>query len=736
MDEAAWTARSLFTSAVALPADQREAFVAKSDAPEQMKEEVMGLLRIHQQGDDEFLEPTPVDELGLGFTQVGDYKIVRRIAAGGMGVVFEGQDTRLGRSVAIKVLPPYLSDLPDARNRLIHEARVAAKLEHQGIVPVFDVVLTDSVVAIVSQYIDGQTFDDLLRVRILEDGIDSRTIVKYFISLAKALQHAHEAGVIHRDLKPSNILLDSSTGQPRITDFGIAKLLTQTEVMHTSSGAGTCYYMSPEQTREDSGGIGPGSDIFSLGIVLYQMLTGERPFDGSTRDSVIEAIRSGHVVPPRQHTSAIHRDLELVCMKMLETVPEYRYVSCAELAEDLERYMRGVPVLASPPSIARRARELLISRRQVLVRAGLLTVGVSGGAYLAARLLDSRATVTIRATGKDDVHVLVSKWLPSELRFATITRSRKQTSMFRAEPGMYRISIMYAQNGQRVLREFDRQVDTDDLIVDCSGRARIPSLRTMVYVDPDQLGIDKDRLSPEYYELVQHVEPFYIDPYEVSCREYRAFILDTGRPQPPLWPSPYDERWDDLPVTTVTGLDAIAYAEWAGKRLTTFPEWQLMARGGEELRHPWGDSSDARDTVYSGGSREDAYANWGVIDAAARRSGKGNAIERENFLARVWPVNQTSRDLRMLGAEGESAVHNVLGNVSEWTSTPFAWNPTGQKLEVDYRARVICGLPWGEPGGLPKEADLQSRSVDDVGRMTMGRGFRCAISDPKKMSQN
>jgi formylglycine-generating enzyme required for sulfatase activity/tRNA A-37 threonylcarbamoyl transferase component Bud32 len=742
MGNPTWTTRKLFTSAVALPVERREDFVALSNATDQMKAEVMELLRIHQQGDDDFLQPTSLDEFDFGFTQVGDYKIVRRVAAGGMGVVFEGVDTRLKRRVAIKVLPPYLSDLPDARSRLIHEARVAARLEHQGIVPVFDVVISSSVVAIVSQYVDGQTFDELLHERAHSDSVDARATAEQFIMIARALHHAHGSGVVHRDIKPSNILIDSATGHPRITDFGIAKVLTQTEVMHTSTGAGTCYYMSPEQTREDSEGIGPCSDIFSLGIVLYQVLTGKRPFDGSTRDSVIDAIRSGHVIQPRQHNSAIPHDLELVCLKMLEIDPGYRYRSCADLSGDLDRYLRGVPVRASPPSIGRLTRELMMNRRQALVRAGLLTVGVSGGAYIATRLVDSRATVSIR-TGADDAQVQIQQWQPSEMRFTLLSRDRGGRSSFRAERGIYRISISTSEGGKAVLREFDRYVDTDDVYILGSVYAETPDLDTMVPIDPIQLGLDEGAVSQEYYDLVKHVEPFLIDRFEVSCGQYRRFILATGYPQPPLWPTPYDERWDDLPVTTVTGLDATTYAEWAGKRLPTFPEWQLMARGKQEYRYPWeGTSSDAPEMAYAGGGREGAFANWGMIDDAARRMGSSYAIERDHFLSRVRPVHQVSKDIRSVNESGsqgtntQRSIHNLFGNVSEWTSTPFAWNPSGRKLEINYRARFICGLPWGQLGRRDTEADLRTYSVDDVGLMTTGRGFRCAISNPQRLSQN
>lgn len=729
MSDTGPTARSLFTQAVALPESEREAFVRASAVPDTVKQEVLRLLQFHGVKDDSFLEPAQISPLVQSSQRVGEYDIISRIAAGGMGVVFLGRDTRLNRRVAIKVLPPYLNDLPEARNRLIHEAKVAAKLQHEGIVPVFDVVITDTVVAVVSQYIEGNTLESLLRTSQGDTAFNPQEAVQLVRSVACALQHAHQAGVIHRDLKPSNILIESESQNPKITDFGIAKVLTQTEVLHTSAGAGTCYYMSPEQTRESSDAVGPPSDIFSLGIVLYQLLTGKRPFDGPTRDSIIESIRNGDVVRPRVVSSVLSRDIELVCLKMLEVDPSYRYQTCDELVDDLDRYIDGRPVLASPPSLARQAREILVTRRQLLVRAGLLGMGVSGGAWVATRLLDTRATLNI-STGSSQARIHLSRWIPSEFRFEHTGLGSGRQHRSRLDAGMYRIAVEYPQS----LREFDRYIDAQNVSVESVPMNESEVLADMVHVDPLSSTTQPSSAEASFNDLVQHVKPFLIDRFEVSNGMYREFVTATGHQPPPIWPQPYDRSWDDLPVCMVTGADALAYAEWRGKRLPTYPEWQLMARGLAAAFYPWGNERPASDPSLDRLDQASSLGNWGKRDMRPKMTQEVSDEIREHYLQNVWPVGQFSLDHRIWpvpqssSAPNPGTIQNLLGNVSEWTSTPFSWRDTNGDLVVNYQGRYICGQPWAEPGGWTSALDLTAYATDVIDQFTLGRGFRCARS--------
>ena len=729
MSEASWTSRTLFTQAIALPASEQTDFIAQCNASEEIKSEVLRLLQFHRVEDEDFLEPSAPEEWGQGFRSVGDYAIESRIAAGGMGVVFLGRDTRLNRRVAIKVLPPYLNDLTDARNRLIHEAKVAAKLEHPGIVPVYDIVITDSVVAVVSQFIDGQTLDSWMKAGGSRGEGGSESSVQLMRSVAEALGHAHRAGVVHRDLKPSNILIDAQSGQPKITDFGIAKVLTQTEVLHTSAGSGTCYYMSPEQTRESSDGLGPESDIFSLGIVLFQMLTGTRPFDGPTRESIVDAIRSGNLTAPRQLDSSIARDLELILLKMLEVEPGYRYRSCEELVQDLDRYLEGRPVLASPPSLGRRARELVLSRRQMLIRTGMLAAGLTGGSYVASRLLDNRALLQV-TTGSASAGISVYRWIPTEYRHVLVGKRDRRGSTIRLDDGMYRVRVQYPTG----FREFDRFLGEDPVSIESSPPQGTDDVARMVRVSLPDSGWDQSSAPEDYLDLIRHVQPFYIDLHEVSCSEYRAFVLATGHPPPPLWPDPYDAAWDELPVTMVSGEDATAYAEWCGKRLPTYPEWQLMARGPYADPYPWGGELPNWGAFENPRDRSASYGNWGQNDLRPKMTVRASEEVRVYFLKNAWPVTQRSRDERSadssaLQQDGNSGIiRNLLGNVSEWTSTPFARLDASGELTIDYSDRFICGQPWAEPGGDIKALDLAGWAADSVDQATLGRGFRCARS--------
>lgn len=728
MAEPPMNTRSLFTAAIALPADERIAFVQRASVPDEVKAQVQELLKHHRDEGDDFLEPHQGTAWKEEPRWIEHYRIDSRIAAGGMGVVYLGTDTRLNRKVAIKVLNPILHDADDARERLIHEAKVTAKLKHPGIVPVFDVVITSSVVAIISQYIDGPTLESRIKDRTtdhLQSFDEDAEIVR---QIALALDHAHASRVVHRDLKPSNVILDRDSGTPMLTDFGIAKLLSQTEVLHTSAGAGTCYYMSPEQTKEHSDDITPASDVFSLGIIFYQLLTGARPYNGPTRDVVIEKIREGSVRPPRELNPAIPRDLELVCLKMLEPEMTYRYATCRELVDDLERFQQGVPVLASPPSLARRARELVYSRRQMLTVSGVLIASLAAGGYGVYRLFDTRRLMTI-VTDSRDARITVHKWNPLTFRFTPYSRGRGSTHNVRVGEGMYRIAVETPQG----FLEYDRIITSESTDIEVQTTSKVADTTDMVRIeltDPTLLELG----DPEFQSRVRDVRPFLIDQHEVSCGQYKKFVDETGHPRPPIWPTPYDPAWDTLPVTTVTADDARAYAEWCGKRLPTVSEWYLAARGTSGDRYPWGNEPPEIVSLEDWArQREDSYGNWGFVDRRTKNRVPINDVLRDYVRTSLWPVDLQSKDCRTWGDTNSKnragTVFNLLGNVSEWTSSPFNLRTPTDQVPTNYDMRFVCGQPWAEEVDYREFINLADNHIGDwANQQLIGRGFRCALS--------
>jgi serine/threonine protein kinase len=280
---------------------------------------------------------------------VGNYDIIEPLGQGGMGVVYKAFDQRLQRVVALKVLLLFASGLAPkehlARFRL--EALAVAKLQEPHIVQIYDIGEDEGYPYIVLEYVAGGTLAEKLRT---EGPMIPRAAAETVAKLARAVHHAHTQGVLHRDLKPSNVLL-TPDGQPKVADFGLAKIqeLPKEDAPLTLSGmiVGTPSYMAPEQAASELEAIGPAADIYSLGAMLYELLTGRPPFQGKSVMGTLSQIATGQVVAPHTLKPAVGLELSAICLKCLEKEPRKRYNSAKELAEDLERWLAGQPIMAS-----------------------------------------------------------------------------------------------------------------------------------------------------------------------------------------------------------------------------------------------------------------------------------------------------------------------------------------------------------------------------------------------------
>lgn len=287
----------------------------------------------------------------------GDYELLSEIARGGMGVVYKARQHNLNRIVALKmILTGQLASSAEVK-RFYLEAEAAAKLEHPGIIPIYEIGQQDGQHFFSMSYVQGASLADRLK-----DGpVAPREATQITMKVAEAIAYAHRHNVIHRDLKPANILIDSD-GQPKVTDFGLAK---KTEVANdlTASGQvlGTPSYMPPEQALGQSEGVGPSADIYSLGAILYALLTGRAPFQS---DNVIDTLRQvieQDPVPPRRLNSVIHPDLETICLKCLCKQPEKRYQSAADLQDELQRFLSGEPILAKASTVLSRTWSTMVA---------------------------------------------------------------------------------------------------------------------------------------------------------------------------------------------------------------------------------------------------------------------------------------------------------------------------------------------------------------------------------------
>ena len=290
----------------------------------------------------DLLAETTVGSVGGRNRLIGQFELLQLVGIGAFGEVWKAKDSELDRYVAVKL--PHLKKMGGQNaEQFLREARAAAQLKHPNIVPVFEVGRHEQVLFIVSQFIDGVSLEDFLSAKKLS----IREAVAMIATIAEAIGYAHAAGVIHRDLKPSNILLDENR-KPYIVDFGLAKR-DSGEVTVTMDGAilGTPLYMSPEQARGEAHSVDARTDIYSLGVILFRLLTHELPFRGN-RPMLLHQIVQAEPPTLRSLNSAIPRDIEIITLKCLQKDREKRYSNCFEFVQDLRRFLNGEVIKARP----------------------------------------------------------------------------------------------------------------------------------------------------------------------------------------------------------------------------------------------------------------------------------------------------------------------------------------------------------------------------------------------------
>ncbi len=322
---------------------------------------------------------------GMRVKYFGDYELLEEIARGGMGVVWKARQNSLNRTVAIKmILAGKLAGLAEVQ-RFLREAEAAANLQHPNIVAIHEVGEHDGQNYFSMDYVEGRDLGALVR----EGTLPAQRAARYVKIIAEAIHFAHQRGTLHRDLKPQNVLIDASD-QPRITDFGLAKFVEHDSRL-TQSGAimGSPSYMPPEQASGRHDQVGPHSDVYAIGAILYELLTGRPPFRGATAMATLQAVTESDPLAPRKLNADVPPDLETICLKCLEKSPERRYHSARELAEDIDRFLKHEPILARPASTFRKT--ISWTRRHPLTLAGVAALVMVGLAFFTFQLIEENA---------------------------------------------------------------------------------------------------------------------------------------------------------------------------------------------------------------------------------------------------------------------------------------------------------------------------------------------------------
>lgn len=338
------------------------------------------------------------------------YEIREELGRGGMGVVYLARQAALKRDVALKLIRAGADAEADQLERFRVEAEAVAKLHHANIVQIFEIGAVDGMPFCALEYLPGGNLADKLKSGRLPAN-DAAALLE---CLARAVHHAHQKGIVHRDLKPANILL-TEDGSPKITDFGLAKRLEEENSHLTRTGAvmGTPAYMAPEQAAGRTAEIGPAADLYALGAILYEALTGRPPFTAESAVALLQAVQTAEVGPPSKLASGVPHDLETICLKCLEKEPARRYASALGLAQDLERFRAGEPILARREGLVRKVWRKL--RKRAIPIAAALLVLVAGAIAIQMSLRAGNTQELANANRELDTALDAGDWNAADL---------------------------------------------------------------------------------------------------------------------------------------------------------------------------------------------------------------------------------------------------------------------------------------------------------------------------------
>jgi eukaryotic-like serine/threonine-protein kinase len=529
--------------------------------------------------------------------RIRQYVLRERVGRGGFGTVWKARDTRLNRWVAIKI-PREQSDGSEGRDSFLREAQAAAELDHPNIVSVIEAGSEDGLEFLVTKFVDGVS----LRGRIRTQSPAPREAAELCIPVARGLEHARTKNVVHRDLKPANILIDGES-KPLIADFGLASRRLQDGTIGPGTGlAGTPAYMSPEQVISDRK-LDHRTDIYSLGVTLYEMLTGRPPFRGEQHE-VLHQIVYSSPPPPGSLRPDIPQDLESICLKAMEWRREDRYQTAGELADDLERFLEGVPVRARPVGRLHRLRRWAARNRALAASISVAVAAVIAAVCLAfipglgTPAAASRGTRFVALETEPPGARVVFYGLDERTgepdpgqRIEAPMRSPVELELL---PGDY--FVVAALDDGRFHEVYRHVPPLDAGLVDGTKRYYThPEVPDGIVMQPFGIpdasvtdgmllveGSDRFRMGdgrePDLPQHIRRLADLYVDPTEVTSGEWQQ--LGRG--------SSSGQQSSASHAARLSYHDALYAAEKLGKRLPTEAEYEYVATNRGRTRYPWG----------------------------------------------------------------------------------------------------------------------------------------------------
>lgn len=470
--------------------------------------------------------------------RVGSFRLLRPIGEGGMGMVWLAEQESLGRQVAVKLVTPALLGSQDAARRLQREAIAVAALQHPNIVGIHEAGIADGLAWIAMEYVPGQGLDELLRSQ-AHRGLKLQVaqVISWGRDIALALDAAHRAGIVHRDVKPSNIRI-TPDGRAKLLDFGLARAADVTTLARTVGFQGSPFYAAPEQVRGDSTAISARTDVYSLGVTLYEALAGAPPFAGRTTEQVFLRILGSEAPPLRRTNPRVSQDLATVLHKAIQRQPEDRYASAAELAADLTAVLEYRPIRARPPGVVRRARAWMRRHRVatvLLAATVMLALTVPAALWLRdaqqhrAQLAEAHDAARDASRLVDDLQQLRRELATHDVRIARLMSEMTSRPLATAD---YRELDRIEERAAELRRNRDR---IHHSVLDLLERAR--------RLDPtlDGLTAIEARL---YEELLAEAEQVRAETIDASMRAraeataslYRRLLERTLPQRPPRTP--------------------------------------------------------------------------------------------------------------------------------------------------------------------------------------------------------